>query len=247
MQRPLLLLISIVIMPLFSACALFTPEPRFTADSAKEQLMHINRLNDGVSTFKGTGSVVITEKGRSQRFRIAWVGASPDLLRMEILTSATPLESLAYDGTYLQLISHVDNHSPFTKKMKNPSLESATDIPMTLTEIHALLSGKFAVGPFKTARMLTQDEGPSTLVLRPDRNRKKTITLDKELLPSRVMITEGNELVYDLRLARKTTPAGFNQYGAIDLTSGSGNTIAIRIERMVVNPPIEDGTFTLHP
>ncbi len=247
MQRRLLLLIVIFILPLFSACSLLTPSPRFESDGAEEQLAELSRLNEEVTTFKGTGSVVITENGKTQRFRIAWAGAVPDLLRMEILTSATPIESLAYDGKRLQLRSHMGNHSPYAKKIKNPSLEPVTGIPLTLSEIHALLSGKFYVGEFKSARLLTSNDGTDTLVLHPDRRHKKTITLDENLLPTGATLTAKGEEVYHIRLTRKATSTGIYQYKTITLTTAKGIDTTIRIDRMIVNPPVEHDIFTLAP
>ncbi|BCS96407.1 hypothetical protein DSLASN_20390 [Desulfoluna limicola] len=247
MQRPLLLLIILFVMPLFSACSLFPKAPRFESDGAQEQIDQLTRLNEEVTTFKGTGSVVITEKGKTQRFRIAWAGAVPNLLRMEILTSATPIESLAYDGERLQLRSHMGSHAPYTKKVKNPSLEPVTGIPLTLSEIHALLSGKFYVGDVKSARLLTSNDGTGTLILHPDRRHKKTITLDEHLLPTGATLTAKGEEIYDIRFTRKATSTGVYQYKTIILTTTKGIDTTIRIDRMIVNPPVEKDIFTLAP
>lgn len=249
MQRRLLILIVLFILPLFSACSLLTPSPRFESDGAQKQLAALSLLNEEVATFKGTGSVVIADKGKTQRFRIAWAGAAPDLLRMEILTSATPIESLAYDGKRLQLHSHIGNHSPFAKKVKNPSLEPVTGIPLTLFEIHALLSGKFYVGEFKSARFLTSHDGTGTgtLVLHPDRRHKKTIALDENLLPTGATLTAKGEEIYTIRLTRKATSTGIYQYKTITLTTAKGIDTTIRIDRMIVNPPVDHDIFTLAP
>ena len=241
MPRPLLLFISLCMMPLFTACSLFTPIPRFQPDGAQEQLARLSRLNGEVTTFKGSGSVVIMEKDHSQRFRIAWAGASPTLLRMEILAVGVPMESIAYDGKRLQLRSHVGDHAPYTKKASNPSLEPTTGIPLTIPEIHALLSGKFFVGEFKNARRLND-----TLILRTTRHRKKTITLDDEGLPLRTTLTEKGKKLYEIRFTRKTTPDGINQFKSLILTHAKGVT-TIRINRMIINPPIDDEIFTLNP
>jgi len=245
MQRPVLTFIALLVLPLFSACSILTPPPRFEPDGAEEELSHLSRLNEGVTTFKGTGSLIITQKGETRRFRIAWAGTTPDRLRLEILASATPVESLAYDGKRLQLRSHMGSHSTYTKKVKNPSLASATGIPLTLSEIHALLSGKFAMGTFQCARLLTHAQGSATLILRIDRNSKKTITLNSDRIPTGATLSAGNKQVYDLRLTPKTAPDGTNQFQTIDLTSAKGVKVTIRIDRMIVNPSVDKGIFTL--
>lgn len=245
MQHRAVSLILLFILPLFSACALFTQPPRFEPDGAEEVVRHLACLNEGVTSFKGTGSVVIVEKETTQRFRIAWAGAVPNLLRMEIMASATPMESLAYDGKRLQLRSHLGSHAPYTKRVKDPSLKSVTGIPLTLSELHALLSGKFHVGPFESARLLTVDQGPETLVLRPDRSRKKAIALNADRLPTRATLTAANEEVYDLCLSPEANPDGTNRFRTIALTSSNGTQATIRIDRMIVNPKVDEDIFTL--
>ncbi|WP_092213090.1 hypothetical protein [Desulfoluna spongiiphila] len=246
MQRPVLILIVLFVLPLFSACSLFSPHPvRFEQDGAEEELMRLSRLNEGVTTFKGTGSVVTTDKGETRRFRIAWAGAAPNLLRLEIIASATPVESLAYDGTRLRLRSNVGSHAPYAKKVEDPSLARATGIPLTLSEIHALLSGKFLVGPFESARLLTPDQGPETLVLRPDRSRTKTITLNAHRLPTRATLSKAGKTIYDLRLTPKADPGGTNRFRTIELTTAKGVSATIRIDRMFVNPSVDQTIFTL--
>ncbi|WP_300675008.1 hypothetical protein [Desulfoluna sp.] len=248
MPRSLFILVVLFILPLFSACSLLTPLSRFEPDGAEEALDHLSRLNEVVTTFKGTGSVVITEKGQTQRFRIAWAGAPPNLLRMEILASATPIESLAYNGTHLQLRSHVGSHTPYSKKVKNPSLKSATGIPLTLSEIHALLSGKIDVGTFQSARLLTaSDLGTETLILHPDRSHKKAITLNENRLPTRATLSTAHGEVYEMRLIPKTDPEGIHHFKRIILTSGKGVKTTIRIDRMIINPPVDETIFTLEP
>ena len=237
--RPLIVLL---ILPLFSACATFTSSPRFASDGAEARLEQIASLNASVATFKGTGSVVITEKGVAQRFRIAWAGAAPNLLRMEILASATPVESLAYDGKRLQLRSHMGSHRPYTNRDKNPSLERATGIPITLLDLHALLAGKFYVGTFKDARLMGD-----TLILRPSRNRKLTLTLDAEGIPKKSILSSKGKELYKIELTHKTTPGGANHFKTLSLTSTKGIKARIRIDRMIVNPTIEADIFTINP
>ena len=242
MPNQLRSLIVLLILPLFSACATFTSSPRFASDGAQEQLKQIASINASVATFKGTGSVIITKKGVAQRFRIAWAGAAPNRLRMEILASATPVESLAYDGERLQFRSHMGSHSPYTKRDKNPSLERATGIPITLLDLHALLAGKFYVGAFKDARLMG-----NTLVLRPSRNRKQTIIFDAAGIPRESILSSKGEELYKIDLTRKTITGGINHFNALSLTSAKGIKARIHIDRIIVNPPLEEGIFTINP
>lgn len=219
-----------------------TPTPRFQPDGTQEQLERLSHLNETVTHFKGTASVVIVEKGSTQRFRIAWAGAPPAQLRMEILASGLPTESLAYDGKRLQLRSHMGSHPPYTKKAVNPSLGPTTGIPLTLLDIHALLSGKFFTGTFKSARRFGD-----ALILQPTRNHRKTIRLDEAGIPTRVTLTKKNKTIYDLSLTRHPMAKGINQFKTIRLTTAQGIETTIRIDRMVVNPPIDSKIFTLGP
>lgn len=247
MQRPVLILIVLCVLPLFSACSILSPPAlRFETDGAQEELRRLNQLNHEVTSFKGIGSVTTTEDGETRRFRLAWAGDAPNLLRLEIMAAATPVESIAYDGTRLRLRSHMGSHKPYVKKVEDPSLASATGIPLALSEIHALLSGKIMVGPFESARLhALPEEGARALVLRLDRRHTKTIDIDPRGLPTRTTLSKGGDEVYDLHLSPTADPDGTNRFRTITLTTAKGVKATIRIDRAFVNPAVDRTMFTL--
>jgi len=131
----------LVCLSLLSGCSLLGKKP---AESLKTRqiVKKIQNTNHDIMTSRGTGNLLLTRNGRTEIFRIAWVAKWPLSLRMTLLSSGIPLETIAADGESVTLVSHTGQHPPHTINRSNPSLAKFISLPVKLGEIIALLTGR---------------------------------------------------------------------------------------------------------
>ena len=131
---------------------------------AKTAENRVRRLNQKITTSRGTGNLYLTRNGKTENYRMAWVAKWPDCLRMTLLSSAIPLETIAADGKSLTIVSHTGAHAPHKINQPNPSLKSILSLTVKPKDIIALLTGKIPlkgrghpslhVGENKTSRLV---------------------------------------------------------------------------------------------
>lgn len=232
----------LLIALLASGCSLFNQPPRFIDDGASQEIERLRLQEEGIASFRGTGSMALFKDGTHQRFRMAWVGKKPNKLRLEILAAGTPMESVAYDGTRLMLRSANGAHPFYKETIKNPSLEPITGVPLALNEIYALLSGVFHIGEFKDARLLFDEEGSSKLVVRPDWASMKSISLDSSGRVKNVSLTRGGKPIYTVELTANRK-GGYKKIRIV----AKANRATLTIDRVETGVTVPETAFTLSP
>jgi hypothetical protein len=114
---------------------------------AKALLGSIARLNETLKTFKGIGSVNLSNrKGALRSARVAWVGTDNGNVRIEVLgVSGQPVASFATDGEWLYL--YLRSEGRFYKKRINgaASLDPLLSIPIKADDVMAFIAGRVPV------------------------------------------------------------------------------------------------------
>jgi len=95
---------------------------------------------------------------------MAWVAKWPLNLRMTILSSGIPVETIAADGESVTLVSHTGKHTPHTINRANPSLVRIISLPVKLNEIIALLTGKVPLKGSEDVIWQRNNPNASTLI-----------------------------------------------------------------------------------
>jgi hypothetical protein len=116
-----------------------------------EGLLHsLKQNNQGLSTFKGLGKITINDRGSVRTARLAWAGAIPDKLRVEVLdVTGRPSMSMACDGNWVYVLSHTDLRY-FKKKTSDSGLHSLLKIDMHPEELVAYLTGQLPIRQFQS-------------------------------------------------------------------------------------------------
>jgi hypothetical protein len=109
---------------------------------AQQMARKVQNINHDILTSRGTGNLSFTRNGKTETYRMAWVAEWPLCLRMTLLSSGIPVETIAADGGSVTFISHTGQHAPYTMNQANPSLGRIISLPVKLGEIIALLTGK---------------------------------------------------------------------------------------------------------
>ena len=100
------------------------------------------RVNKTLITFKGIGTISMTQGERKQYFRAAWAAKAPDQLRIQLLGLAgQPVASIACDGSHYYFLSH--NDGKLIKRHADAAgFKKFIDIPINARDVFALLSGR---------------------------------------------------------------------------------------------------------
>lgn len=133
---------------------------------AKALLESIGRLNKTLKTFKGIGSVNLSDrKGSPRSARVAWVGTDNGKVRIEVLgITGQPIASLASDGEWFYL--YLSSEGRFHKRRINgaASLEPILSIPIKSDDVMTFIAGRVPVRAHTQAR-ITRDHGGDGHVL----------------------------------------------------------------------------------
>ena len=148
------LLIILTCLIFFSGCASIDYKNKHD-DKAYNLARQIRNSNKEIKTSKGLGWLKIKETGNTTGmvtdFKIAWVTEPPNKIRMTLLSSGFPVETIVSNGESISLFSHTGKHSLKTYNIKNPSLEDILLIPVKIEDIIILLSGQIPIKDFKYA------------------------------------------------------------------------------------------------
>jgi outer membrane lipoprotein-sorting protein len=234
---------------LLTGCAGLTPrDARIQDPRAALLAARVTSINHGLRTFKGTARVTLTETNTSQRLKIAWAALLPDKIRLTILKSGFPLETILADGTQVFFVSHTGEHSPHRIKAANPSLQPVISMPIRIREIISLLAGQIPMEPFDRAILSTA--GPAaqtTLVLtRKWRGTVGTVRVDpKDQIRGFQRLKSNGEPIYSAE--RKS----LKNYGSHTIpmktviNDPSGKTLTLEITSFYPDVTVKRSVFSL--
>jgi hypothetical protein len=144
---------------IISACSapsnrLALPDGAHEVDGAERLVETLKGLNAGLQTYKGIGKLALDTPAGPQKTRIAWVGAAPGKLRVEVLAQpgGQPFFSIASDGQWFYAIAH-PNDRFIKKKATRSSLKRLIAIPVGPRDVFTLLTGRVPILPYATARL----------------------------------------------------------------------------------------------
>lgn len=161
----LTLLFCICFLPSFWGCSLLIPQPPSYAPEAGSVIDGIDQQNRSVTTVNGLASATVTDQNGKTRYRLAWAAEKPDHLRLIVLFSGKPVETVLFDGKHLSITSHTGAHDPVKKRSGNPNLEKLISLPIRAARLIDLLSGNIPVMPHRSARLDKNPQGGFTLSL----------------------------------------------------------------------------------
>lgn len=134
-----------------------SPRPEVTSE-ARELLSVLEKHNDKLQTFKGTGRISFQKSGKKDAVaRIAWIGAFPDRLRIMLHNvSGQPLISIAADGHWVYFFSHAQGQ--YSKQRSSSAfLQKFFSISIPPEDIIHLLAGRVPLKKYYLAA--TQKDG----------------------------------------------------------------------------------------
>ena len=195
--------------------------------AALELLEGFRTANQELQTFKGLGKLTLRRNGGVQTVRVAWVGAEPGKLRIEVFaTPGNSALSLAVDGRWLYFDAH--DGSPVSKRdWEDASLYPVVAVKITAADIVALLAGRVPIHPFERV-LLKRDESSFTDELVLKRNwfwvsQKITCGPDDEVVQMELLEGTG-KLIYRAVFEQMQRVDGYRVPRRLVVTDGRGNS-----------------------
>jgi hypothetical protein len=217
-------------------------------DRAIERL---HRINGQLRSFNGKGKIKIFREGRAVvAERVAWIAAPPDRIRIAVLVSGRPMIQIAADGQHLYFVDLTDPGGGGYRKYRTASaeLDPLVGLPVTTTDIIALLSGRPPIHEYSRAFLIERAHGPGTvLVLEHWWKVVEKIYLDADAAEvSRVEFFGGDgRLRYRAEMDGRQDFPGCRIPLRISLSDDSRAAVELDIEHCRVDVPVEEATFVL--
>ena len=151
---------------IFSGCAQLRPASNPLLD--KQALVLASQaksFNQQIIASKGTGWARIETKTKTDKFKIAWAAVSPNKIRITVLMSGLPIETIIATGEKITFFSHTGEHSKYSYNSKDPDMEDYIQVPIKMSEIILILLGRIPVKKFDNAYFSPSDPSLSSISL----------------------------------------------------------------------------------
>lgn len=219
------------------------PTPPEISPAAARQIHTIEKLNQGLASFKGIGSLRLSGAKGRQTLRAAWIAQIPDRLRLELLgVTGAPVASVAADGSHFSAYLH-DSRKEYRHRLGDDGLERIVGIELTVAEVVSMLGGRIFIGEFSHAGV---QEG--VLILKDDAGRiLQTVHPPGEHHPWWVVerFDERGTLRYRAILDAPRQVDGFLIPGRIVVATEGDGGLQVSLDRFWANPAVAPNAFVL--
>ena len=231
---------------LMSGCALTKAKTAPTDARTQNLIAGIESQNKHIRTFNGQGSISIKEPSKTSSYRLAWAGEYPDKIRLIVLFSGKPVETVAADGNFLYLKSHNNAHRLIRRERKNPSLEPFIALPLTTGQITNYLSGRVPVPAYERAQIEPSGKGNVLSFYRNGNEVIQQVFLDENNKVNTYEIMESASTLFRISLKQSDSDEALRFPSMIEVAQGQRSCI-ITIENSTPNPRLAEDTFKITP
>lgn len=231
---------------LISGCATTKERPIPSDPKIQAILLDMEKQNSALKTFNGQGSISITEQSKVKSYRLAWAAAIPDRIRLIVIFSGQPIETVAADGENLYLKSHTGSHVPITRRRKDPSLEPFIGLPLTTNQITCYLSGKVPIPDYKKIQLdkITDGTGSVLSFYKNEETVVQQVFLDGNNKVLSYEITENAKTRYRVSIENSGTEDNLIFPTTINVVQGERSCL-ITVEKTTPNPELSPETFVV--
>ena len=214
---------------------------------ATRLLTHLTQQNKLLMSFKGLGKLRIHREDKAISLRMAVTGVYPDRLRLSVMDiSGRVLETVAYDGRLVYMISHDGAHPLIKKKSRRRLFEKLVSIPILPEEILGFLIGRPYIKPFDKVDVIPSTDMEQTAVFYHDGTRVCTMTFspDKELLAMDIYMDDDTP-AYQVSFLHYTTHEGFRVPDEILIVNPEKDFLRMKMDRYWPNALVRPDIFVL--
>lgn len=253
-NRPILpfTLIVLIGVALFflSGCAGLIPQKAVETSAQALKAARLSRdvrsINIGLKTVKGTARITLTENDNRQQFKIAWAALLPDKIRLTVLESGFPVETIVANGEKVSFVSHTGQHERHTINSSNPSLKSMVGLPVRIREIIALLSGRLPLESFDREEISIVGKTTTLLLSRKWRGTVAKVQFDNDgQVVQFEPVARGGKSIYQVKRSDFQSHGPYLVPGKTFLLDPSGRTMTLKIISFYPDIPVNGSIFTL--
>ncbi len=205
------LLIIAVLSLIFNSCA--TQISKINLLHEKKAILLSKKaqgFNDHIIASKGTGWLRIETKKKFSKYKIAWAAAAPNKIRITLLLTGHPVETIISNGKSITFLSHTGKHSKKTYLTKDANLRQYINIPVKMSEIITMLLGRLNVKPFDTAEYFPSDFsgssdslGPKILLKQKWGSSIQTLFLDQDETINQLTLSDlKGKSIYEVKILK---------------------------------------------
>jgi hypothetical protein len=243
-----LFLVGLMLLLLASGCTFLRPHTDPGLDTKARLLAGtLLSLNQEITSSKGIGWAALITDTRTDKFKIAWAASGPNRLRITLLVSGHPVETVVATGEHVTFISHTGEHTPHTTVSGDPDLEKYLHVPLKLSDLIAILLGHIPIKKFDHARFEPGESNSASIIL--TRNWKSSfqqLHMDSVgKVQQLVFFDRDNTPLYDITYLDYQTHGQSRIPATLLIKDSAGRRIHLTFTRFIPNPPIKESVFRL--
>ena len=253
------IILAFMIACLLSSCAAIRPTRDLTITpvertaQVRDLLSTLEIQNEALVNFKGIGNITIRQNGLTQfDQRVAWIGEKPVKFSIAVLISGYPAVKLAADGRWLYYLEVQGQETQFRKiATSDPDLKRLILIPISISDIIALLSGRIPLPEFDSVEFIQEISDQQFALVLTDSwwGIQQKIFYDATL--SRIQRVEvyhrSGSLRYRAEVESTQQVDGFEVPRRLRLSNDDGTDFLLDIHRYWVNVEVPPSVFVLTP
>ncbi len=241
------LIYSLLFILVFTGCAQYRSQSNSLLDKKALLLANQARLfNQHIIASKGTGWALVETKKKTDRFKIAWVAVFPDKIRITLLISGLPIETIIATGEKITFFSHTGEHSKYSYNSKDPDMKEYIKVPIKMSEMISVLLGRLPVKNFDNASFLPSDSSLSSILLKQKwKAETQSLHFNEKKIYSLTSRDLSGKLLYEILIAKYKNHDFGNIPIKIEIKDMDNQKLILDITSFQANPVIKEDVFRL--
>jgi len=233
---------------IFTGCSALRPvtspvqdkEAFFLANQAKS-------FNQDILASKGIARVRMVSKNKVDTFKIAWAASFPNKIRLTLLSSGHPIETILSTGEKITFISHTGGHAKHSFTSKDPDMKRYLKVPIKMSEMILVLLGRFPVKNFDDAYFPSLDTYPLPIALKEKWKGTQYLFLDDKGKIKKIQSLDyAGKFLYEMTIFKYKSYEGRNNVPAkILIKDTDKRNLSFEIINFKANPSIKESVFQL--
>jgi hypothetical protein len=254
--RHLLSAAGLCLLLVLSACSTVNRLPldeRSTAQlEAQAVLQQLALTNTTLSSFKGLGRIKLWDADRPPSSeRVAWIVSAPEKLGLVVLAAGRPVVRVAADGQFIYMVDLRDPVGSYAKmRTSDASLERLIRMPITVTDIIAILAGRTPIRDHSRAFLQKDRQSEQWLLVMEHWwhvVEKIYLGVDRKDVRRMEVFGAGGRLLYRVEFEEMQNVLGYRVPRRLGLSDDAGNGVQLDIEQFVTDVPVTSSMFVLPP